>query len=358
MPCRSEAPHIGDTCIAPGQPMRVIAEIGLNHDGDAEIAHRLIDACAEAGAWAVKLQVFDAGELLTEDAPPPAHVDAASLRAFFARYELGADACDALARHARDRGLMMIATAFDAPSLRLLQGIGMDAFKIASGDLTHVQLIEQVARAGRPLILSTGMSTEPEVRAAVAWAQGAGASTLALLHCVSAYPTPDAEQNLAAVGTLARAFPLPVGLSDHGMGPDAALLAFAQGATLYERHVYLPGTDAIDAPVSSTPDDLADLVRRLARAAAAMGDGVRVPRAAERANLAPSRRGLYARRAIVAGQVIAEADIVARRPVTALGAEYAHALIGRRAPRDVPAGAPFAPGDAGLRAATTESGGS
>lgn len=358
MPPRTESPLIARTSIAPGQPMRVIAEIGLNHDGDAEVAHRLIEACAAAGAWAVKLQVFDASELVTEDAPPPAHVRAASLRAFFARYELHPDAYDALARHARDRGLAMIATAFDVPSLTLLARIGMDAFKIASGDLTHVRLIEEVARTGRPMILSTGMSIEPEVRAALGWARAAGAATVALLHCVSAYPTPDAEQNLAAVGTLARTFSVPVGLSDHGMGADAALLAFAQGATLYERHVYLPGTNAIDAPVSSTPDELADLVRRLARAAAAMGDGTRAPRVAERANLGPSRRGLYARRAVAAGQVIAEADIVARRPSAALGAEYAHALIGSRAPRDVPAGAPFAPGDAGPRAATTESGGS
>lgn len=358
MPCPSEMPHIGGACIAPGQPMRVIAEIGLNHDGDAEIAHRLIEACADAGAWAVKLQVFDASELLTEDAPPPAHVEAASLRAFFARYQLHADAYEALARHASDRGLAMIATAFDAPSLTLLQRLGMAAFKIASGDLTHVLLIEQVARSGRPMILSTGMSTEADVDAALGWARTAGAETLALLHCVSAYPIPDDQQNLAAVGRLARTYSVPVGLSDHGMGADAALLAFAQGATLYERHVHLPGTNAIDAPVSSTPGELADLVRRLARAAAAMGDGARTPRPAERANLGPSRRGLYARRAVAAGQVIAEADIVARRPVTALGAEYARALIGSRAPRDVPAGAPFERGDAGLGAATTESGGS
>jgi N,N'-diacetyllegionaminate synthase len=358
MPPHPESPRIAGTSIAPGQPMRVVAEIGLNHDGDAGIAHRLIEACADAGAWGVKLQVFDASELLTEDAPPPAHVHAASLRAFFARYQLHADAYDALVRHARDRGLAMIATAFDVPSLELLQRIGVDAFKIASGDLTHVLLIEQVARSGRPVILSTGMSTEADVNAAIGWARTAGAETLALLHCVSAYPTPDDQQNLAAVGELARRFAVPVGLSDHGMGADAALLAFAQGATLYERHVYLPGTDAIDAPVSSTPDELADLVRRLARAAMAMGEGTRLPQAAERANIRPSRRGLYARRAVTAGQVIAADDIAARRPVTALGAEYAHALIGSRAPRDVPAGAPFEPGDAGLRAAAMESGGS
>jgi sialic acid synthase SpsE len=149
------------------------------------------------------------------------------------------------------------------------------------------------------------------------------------------------------VATLARAYTLPTGLSDHGMGGDAALLAYAQGATLYERHVYLPGTDAIDAPVSSTPEELRDIVGRLARAHEAMGDGRREPVEAERANIVPSRRGLYARRAIAAGDTIAAADVVALRPASALGAEYARALIGSRAPRAIAAAAPFEPGDLG-----------
>lgn len=351
-----EVPRIAGANIAAGQPMRVIAEIGLNHNGDADLAHRLIEACADAGVWGVKLQVFEAAELLVADAPPPAHVAATSLRAFFGQFELRADAYESLARHARRRGLAMVATAFDPASLSLLHGIGIDAFKIASGDLTHALLIERAARTGRPLILSTGMSTEPEVWNALEWARAAGAETLALLHCVSAYPTPDDEQNVGAVRTLARAFGVPVGLSDHGMGTDAALLAFAQGATLYERHVHLPGTAAIDAPVSSTPVELGDLVQRLGRAFHAMGDGRREPRRAERANIMPSRRGLYARRDVAAGQVIVEADIIALRPAGSLGAEYAHALIGTRATRDIPAGSPFDAGDLGRRDARTDSG--
>jgi N-acetylneuraminate synthase/N,N'-diacetyllegionaminate synthase len=325
--------------------MRVIAEIGLNHDGDAQLAHRLVDACADAGAWAIKLQVFDADDLLTADAPAPAHVQAASLREFFARFQLQRDVYRSVLARARDRGLVTIATAFDGGAVEMLEQLDIDAFKVASGDLTHVMLIEQVARTGRPVILSTGMSEESDVWNAVDWAVGAGARTLALLHCVSAYPTPDAEQNLRAVATLAREYKLPTGLSDHGMGADAALLAYAQGATLYERHVYLPGTAAIDAPVSSTPDQLSDIVRRLARAHDAMGEGRRAPMAAERANIAPSRRGLYARRPIVAGAVIELSDVAALRPAGLLGAEYARALIGCRAIRSMAAGAPFEPAD-------------
>ena len=347
----SQAADIAGHAIATGAPMRVIAEIGLNHNGDAELAHRLVDACADAGAWAIKLQVFDAEELLTATAPAPAHLEAGSLREFFGQFQLHAEAYAAIVQHARDRGLVAIATAFDSLSVSMLDALAIDGFKVASGDLTHALLIEHVARTGRPVILSTGMSTESDVWNAVDWARSAGAGTLALLHCVSAYPTADAEQNLRAVATLARDHRVPVGLSDHGMGADAALLAYAQGATLYERHVHLPGTGAIDAAVSSSPDELTDLVRRLARAHAAMGDGRRDPQPGERPNIIPSRRALYARRRIPEGQRIDAADVVALRPAHGLGAEYARALIGCRAPREIPAGAPFEPGDLGARAA-------
>lgn len=338
---------IAGQSIAPGAPMRVIAEIGLNHNGSAELAHGLVDACADAGVWAIKLQVFDADELLVAHAPAPAHVRADSLRAFFGQFQLNADAYAAIVRHARDRGLVTIATAFDSLSVEMLDGLRIDAFKVASGDLTHVMLIEHVARTGRPVVLSTGMSHEGDVWNAIDWAVGAGARSLALLHCVSAYPTPEAQQNLRAVSLLAREYKLPTGLSDHGMGGDAALLAYAQGATLYERHVHLPGTDAIDAPVSSSPEDLRVIVERLARAHAAMGEGRREPMAAEAPNIVPSRRGLYARRAIAAGARIEAADVAALRPAGSLGAEYARALIGSRAPRAIPVGAAFEPGDLG-----------
>lgn len=337
--------EIAGAPIGAGAPMRVIAEIGLNHNGRPELAHRLVDGCADAGVWAIKLQVFDAEQLLTRDAPAPAHVQAATLQEFFRQYELDRDACRAIVTHARARGLAVLATAFDDDAVALLDALDIDAFKIASGDLTHAALIDRVARTGRPLVLSTGMSTEAEVWNAVDWAVASGAPTLAVLHCVSAYPTPDDQQNLRAIGTLAREYRLPVGLSDHGMGADAALLAFAMGATMYERHVHLPGTDALDAAVSSTPDELASLVTQLARAHAAMGNGRRTPREAERANIVPSRRGLYARRAIAEGEVITADMVQALRPAEGLGAEHHRALLGSRLPRAIAAGAAFAQSD-------------
>jgi N,N'-diacetyllegionaminate synthase len=337
--------EIAGRAIGAGAPMFVIAELGLNHGGAVQQALRLVDGASTARAHAIKLQVFEASRLVAGDAPGPSHLRDRSLRALFRDLELDLDACAAVITHARTLGLAVLATAFDEGMVAALDRLDVDAFKIASGDLTHVALIEAAARTRRPLVVSTGMSSEAEVAAAVDWAAGAGARTVALLPCVSAYSTPVEQQNLAAIRTLSQRFGLPVGLSDHGMGREAALLTHALGGTLYERHLWLPGTEAIDQAVSSTPDELGAIVEALERAQAALGHGRREPMPAEQANLGPSRRGLYAARHLPTGTVLAATDIVALRPATSLGAEQQRALIGCRLARDVTAGDAFTEAD-------------
>jgi N,N'-diacetyllegionaminate synthase len=337
--------EIGGRAIGRGAPMFVIAELGLNHNGSVAQALHLVDEAAAAGASAVKMQVFDADRLIAAGAPGPAHLEGASLQVLFRQFELDLDACAAVAVRARRHGLAVLATAFDEDAVQGLDRIGVDAFKIASGDLTHVALIEAVAQTRRPVVLSTGMSTVSEVANALDWAVGAGARCLALLHCVSAYPTPDDQQNLGAISRLLQAFHVPVGLSDHGMGRDAALIAYALGGTLYERHFCIPGTGAIDEPVSSSPEELADIVRALSRAHAALGHGRREPQAAELANVVPSRRGLYAARPLSPGDLVTAQDIVALRPAEGLGAEYHRTLVGCRLVRPIAAGTPFTSDD-------------
>lgn len=325
--------------------MFVIAELGLNHNGNVDLALELVDAAAAAGASAIKLQVFAAARLVTADAPAPAHVEAASLRDLFRGYELDEGACRAVIARARAQGLAVLATPFDLGAVQILATLGVDAFKIASGDLTYARLIEAAGATGRPIVMSTGMSEQEEVDRAIGWARDAGAEVVALLHCVSAYPTPSDQQNLRAIQTLARACRVPVGLSDHGMGRDAALLAYALGATLYERHLHLPGSGAIDEPVSSSPDQLRDIVMMLAVARAALGAGLRAPMPAELANIVPSRRGLYAARALSPGDVIGVEDVAALRPATCIGAHADDALVGARVSRTIPLGTAFQPAD-------------
>ncbi len=337
--------YIAGRPVGPGHPLFVMAEIGLNHNGDPALALALVDAAHRAGASAVKLQMFHADRLVAAAAPSPAHVKSDSLRELFALYELDLEACAAVVERARSHRLAVVVTAFDETMVDDLAAMGVDAFKIASGDVTHLALIEAAARTGRPLIISTGMSDADEVLRAVDCARGAGATAIAALHCVSAYPVPGAQQNLRGVATLAALLDVPVGLSDHGMGREAAIIARTLGASVYERHLALPGTGAIDEPVSSTPEELRDIVEAVRTCDLALGDGQRRPMPAEQPNVVPSRRGLYATRALRAGDTVTAADVIALRPATHLGAEHLHRLVGTRLRHDVAADAPFTADD-------------
>ncbi len=319
-----------------------IAEIGLNHGGSPERALAMVDAAAAAGASAIKLQSIVADRLVAETSCAPAHVDAVSLRAFFGRFELDWDAHRAVVTRAHDLGLAVLTTPFAVETVPVLDALGFDAFKIASGDLTFDGLIAAVAATRRPLVLSTGMSDLGEVHHAVRVARDAGARRIALLHCVSAYPTPVPDENLRAIGTLARAFGVPVGLSDHGRGLPSAIAAVALGASVYERHFVLEGDEtAIDRPVSSTPAEFAAIVAAMADTRAALGDGVKTCRPSERPNLRPSRRGLYATRTLQPGEVVTADDVAVLRPASSYGPADVSLLLGATVRRTVGAGEAF-----------------
>lgn len=335
-------------------PLFVIAELGLNHGGSLDTALALVDAAAAAGASAVKLQTIAADRLVAAHCPAPAHVDVPSLRDFFRRFELDEAAHLAVAERAHALGLAMMSTPFSEDAVDLLQRIGCDALKIASGDLTHVHLVERAARTGLPLVMSTGLARLDEIADALAWARRAGARAIALLHCVSAYPVPGGSENLGAITELAAAFRVPVGLSDHGTQPLSAPIAVALGASVYERHFILGrgGSDEVDGPLSATPEELRALVDQAAAASAALGSGRKVCLPAERPNLEASRRGLYAARRLSAGDVVDESAVVALRPAIGLDARHWHDLVGTRVMRDLPEGAPFLPSDLGGRCET------
>ena len=333
---------IGGKAVGPGSRVFVIAEIGLNHGGSVDRALAMVDAAAAAGASAIKLQTLVANELVAESCPPPAHVTAASLREFFAAYELDLDAHRAVIARARAHRLSVLSTPFSVRAVGMLEALGVDAFKIASGDLTYDALIAAASRTSRPVILSTGMSALPEVVQAVLGARLAGCKEIAALHCVSAYPTPPESQNLRAITTLAEALQVPVGLSDHGTGVNAAVAAVALGACVYERHLVLDDNiDAIDRPVSSTPSELAAIIGAMAQTRLALGDGRKIPQPVEQPNVLPSRRGLYATRTLQAGERVTAADVIALRPASDYSPADASALIGSTLRSDIPAGAPL-----------------
>lgn len=340
---RPETPviTIGGRRVAADVPLFAIAEIGLNHGGSPDRAIALVDEAASAGAHAVKLQTLVARELVAPGCPPPAHVRAASLVEFFERFELDEAAHRRIAGRAREQGLKVISTPLSIGAVDLLERIDVDAYKIASGDLTWDQLIARCAATRRPLVLSTGMATLAEVRHALAVAAAAGARHVALLHCVSAYPVPRGHENLLAIRSLLEECGVPVGLSDHGEDMFALPIAVALGACVYERHLVLDGDeDAVDRAVSSTPAEFAAAVEAGRRAWAALGSGRKACLGVEAPNLVASRRALCARRALAAGATLTPDDLVALRPATGVSPANLSIVSGRRLARPVAPGEP------------------
>lgn len=338
----TEAFRVGPHVVGGDAPLFVVAEIGLNHGGDASRAVSLAAAAGRAGASAVKLQSLRGTTLVAADCHAPMHVEAASLQEFFATFELDEAAHGRVAAEARAHGMAFLSTPFDEDAVRMLVRVGADALKIASGDLTHHRLIAEAAATGLPMLLSTGMSSMEEVATAVACAREAGASSLALLHCVSCYPTPPHAANLTVIGTLAKAFGVPVGLSDHGTDPLAPALAVALGAQVYERHLVASAAhDAIDRAVSSTAAELADVVALARRARGLLGNPTRECGAAEAGNVTASRRGLYAARDLPAGTRLQADDLIALRPLRGVGAQVWPRVMGRRLAAGLQRGEPL-----------------
>lgn len=339
MPRELPSIAIGGRRVAEDVPPFILAEIGLNHGGSVDRALTLVDAAARAGAHGIKVQTVVAKDLVSLGSPAPAHVGAASMVEFFARFELDEKGYKAVFDKARGLKLKVLATPLSVRSVEMLVRLGVDAFKIASGDLTFDQLITRSAGAGKPLIMSTGMATMDEIKHAVDVARRGGAEHLALLHCVSAYPIPRGSENLRAIRTLAEECGVPVGLSDHGDDAFALPTVVALGGCIYERHIMLSGdTAAVDRAVSSTAEELAAAIESAKRAWTSLGPGTKACLTAEARNVVASRRSLFAARDLPAGTIMRADDFVALRPATGLAPAFLSRLIGRRLLRALPQG--------------------
>ncbi len=319
----------------------IIAEAGVNHNGDPVLAKRLIDAAADAGADAVKFQTFRADELAAPGAPKAAYQqersDAGESQLEMLRHlELSCADFAGLAAHAAARGIAFLSTAFDPESLAMLVALGVSRIKIPSGEITNPSLLRAAARCRLPILLSTGMSTLEEVREALTLLEREQAGPVTLLHCTTAYPAPFAEVNLNVLKTLRLAFPgVAVGYSDHTPGIAVAVAAAALGATVLEKHLTLdrrlPG---VDQAASLEPAELAELVHSVRQVEAALGDGRKEPAAGEWANRAVARRSIVASRPITAGECFSEENLTFRRPGTGISPMRIGTLLGRRAERN------------------------
>lgn len=315
----------------------------MNHNGDRELGRRQIRAAVAAGADAVKLQSFRADELATASAPSAEYqsrAGAASQHEMLRALELSADDLAALLDEGRRSGVVAFATPFDPASVKQLASLGVEWMKVPSGELTNHELVRAVGATGLPTFLSTGMATLEEIRAAVAAFREAGtAAELVVMHCVSSYPAPLEQMNLRAIPALRDALGVPVGLSDHTTGRDAAVAAVALGACAVEKHFTvdrrLPGPDHA---MSMEPEDFGELVRAIrALDAGGLGSGEKVPVPAELPIREVARRSIVAARALAAGTRLARADLAVKRPAGGLAPAALPRVIGRTLRRAVEA---------------------
>ena len=310
---------IADRVIGPGNPPYIIAEMSGNHNGEIARAIALIDAAADAGADAVKMQTYTA-DSMTIDSTAPGFVIEGGLWAGRSLYDLYQEAATpyewhpALFEHARKRGIALFSSPFDRFAVKMLDELGAPAFKIASLELCDIPLIERVAATGKPVIMSTGASELGEIAEAVAAARRAGCRELVLLHCTSGYPTPPGDSNLKTIPHLAEMFDVTVGLSDHTMGTAVPVAAVALGACVIEKHVTLARRDGgVDSAFSLEPAELARLVADCRTGWEALGQ-VRYGPVASEATVRPLRRSLYVIADIAPGEVITARHVRSIRP--------------------------------------------
>lgn len=329
--------------IGPGCPCFVIAEAGVNHNGDLNQAKELVRQARQTGADCVKFQTFKAERVVTASAPKAAYQlkvtdPVESQFAMLRKLELSESDHRVLIDQCQREGILFLSTPYSMEDAEMLHALGVPSFKIASGQLVELPFLAALARFNKPVILSTGMATLDETREAVATLRDHGCNQIVVLQCTTNYPSRIADTNLRAMAGIAAATGALIGYSDHTEGISACLASIALGACVVEKHFTLdrnlPGPDH---RCSSEPTELTALVRGIREVEAALGDGVKQPTAAELANLTGMRRSIVATRLIKAGTTVTAADFAFKRPATGLAPKRLGELLGRKALLDLPA---------------------
>jgi sialic acid synthase SpsE len=331
---------IGGRRVGPGEPAYVIAEAGANHNRDLDIARKLIDVAADAGADAVKFQTYTGKDLYSSRTPQFEYLgDERSPQELLDAIALPREWQPKLAEHAAERDIDFFSSPFDRAAVDSLRELGVPAMKIASFEIVDLPLIRHAAGAGVPIIVSTGMTTYGEIEDALGAVAEAGNREVALLRCASVYPAPDEVMNLRAMATMRDAFGVPVGLSDHSEGVAVAAGAAALGAELIEKHFTLDRSmEGPDHPFALEPDELKALVAGVRSVEAALGNGrLEVPSEAEAGEMYTlARRSVIAAVEIPAGTEITAEMLTVKRPGTGVAPKHLDLLVGRVAKVDIP----------------------
>lgn len=332
--------QIGNRRIGEGEPTYIIAELGANHNRDLGMARELIAAAAEAGVDAVKFQTYSAETLYSRKTPRFTYLKGISEKEtwqLIKDIELPREWQAELAKYSAARGVTFFSTPFDARAVEELAALDVPAFKIASFELVDLRLIALAAAHGRPMILSTGMATYGDILDGLRACWDAGNRDVVLLQCTSLYPAPARLANLRAIPEMARAFGVPVGLSDHTLGTHVAVASIALGSCMLEKHFtldrHLPGPDH---PFAIEPPELKALVAAIREVESALGDGRKLGPAPEEAEMfRQARRSLVAARDIPEGTAIRPDMVTTKRPGFGIPPKFLDAIAGRPARRDI-----------------------
>jgi len=320
----------------------IIAEAGVNHNGSIELAEKLIDVAAEAGADFVKFQTFKAETLVTQTADKAEYqkeitnTDESQFE-MIKKLELDRKTHEELIDYCKTKDIQFLSTAFDHKSIELLAELNIPLFKIPSGEITNLPYLRHIGKMGKPIIMSTGMSTLDEVQNAlnILIESGAGKEQITILHCNTEYPTPMEDVNLKAMITIREKLGVSIGYSDHTNGIEVSIAAVAMGATVIEKHFTLdrklPGPDHA---ASLEPYELKEMVTSIRNIEIAMGDGIKKPSPSELKNISIARKSLVAKKPIKKGEILSETNLTAKRPGLGISPMKWDSYIGRNAERD------------------------
>ncbi|ABR56006.1 N-acetylneuraminate synthase [Methanococcus aeolicus Nankai-3] len=326
--------------IGENEPVFIIAEAGVNHNGDIELAKKLIDIASECGADAVKFQTFKAEKVVSKRAPKAEYQTKntgtdESQYEMIKELELTEDDFYELYKYSKNKNIMFLSTPFDFESADYLDEL-MPLFKISSTDLNNLPFLEYIAKKKKPIILSTGMGTLGEIDEAINIIKKANNNDIILLHCVTNYPASFESLNLRVIRTLKEAFKLPVGFSDHSLGIYAPISAVSLGATVIEKHFTLdknlPGPDH---KASLSPEELKEMVSAIRSIEKALGNGIKRPTSEEEKIKKVARRSLVANVDIPKGATIKKEMIVIKRPGTGIEPKYLNEIMGKKVKRDI-----------------------
>ena len=327
------------------KPVFVIAEAGVNHNGDIAVALQLCDAAKKAGADAVKFQTFRAEDLVVRGAPTAGYqarqTGDQDQFLMLARLELSEAQHQKIKAHCDAIGIEFFSTPFSVDAVNMLVQLGVKRLKLSSGELTHRALVEHAAATQLPLLMSTGMGTMEEISEALAWVKAARGHLqgVVVLHCTSAYPAPDGTLNLLAMNSMARDLDVATGYSDHSLGIEAPLAAVALGARVIEKHLTLDQKmRGPDHSASLEPEEFARMVEGIRRVSAMLGDGVKAPLPEELDTARVARRSVVAAVNIAAGEIITAEKLICRRPATGIAPRDLQRVIGQFAPTAIVAG--------------------